>query len=89
MEWDYPWLRISLLFILWLVCCSEQVIAGLDRAVATMLKGEISQITVKPEYGFGTDLVESAGTNVSAHSTLVYEVELVDFTKVMTKLSRR
>lgn len=54
-----------------------------------MLKGEISQITVKPEYGFGTDLVESAGTNVSAHSTLVYEVELVDFTKVMTKLSRR
>lgn len=54
-----------------------------------MLKGEISQITVKPEYGFGTDLVESAGTNVSAHSTLVYEVELVDFTKVMTKLSRQ
>ncbi|ONK60180.1 uncharacterized protein A4U43_C08F15240 [Asparagus officinalis] len=59
----------------------EEVIAGLDRAVATMLKGEISQIMVKREYGFMNDHVDRIGINVPAYSTLVYEVELVDFTK--------
>jgi len=52
-----------------------------------MLKGEISQVTVKPEYGFGSNPVERSGNTVPAHSTLIYEVELVDFTKVMLKPS--
>nr|XP_019709874.1 peptidyl-prolyl cis-trans isomerase FKBP62 isoform X2 [Elaeis guineensis] len=59
----------------------EQVIAGLDSAVATMLKGEFSQVTVKPEYGFGNDEVKLAVTTVPPCSTLIYEVELVDFIK--------
>lgn len=62
---------------------AEQVIAGLDCAVATMLKGEFSQVTVRPEYGFGNDEIKLAVTTVPPWSTLIYEVELVDFIKVM------
>ncbi|KAG1341813.1 peptidyl-prolyl cis-trans isomerase FKBP62 [Cocos nucifera] len=59
----------------------EQVIVGLDCAVATMLKGEFSQVTIRPEYGFGNEEVKLAVTTVPPCSTLIYEVELVDFTK--------
>lgn len=59
----------------------EQATAGLDRSVATMLKGEFSQVTVKPEYGFGNDEVKLAFATVPPCSTLIYEVELVDFVK--------
>ncbi|XP_072973113.1 peptidyl-prolyl cis-trans isomerase FKBP62-like isoform X2 [Typha angustifolia] len=59
----------------------EQVISGLDRAVATMLKGEYSQVTVKPEYGFGNDVVIRDSVTIPACSTLMYEVELLDFTE--------
>ncbi|KAH0468535.1 hypothetical protein IEQ34_003568 [Dendrobium chrysotoxum] len=58
----------------------EQVISGLDRAVATMLRGELSQVTIKPEYGFRNE-VKQGDMLVPAGSTLLYEVELVDFTK--------
>ncbi|KAJ6822804.1 70 kDa peptidyl-prolyl isomerase-like [Iris pallida] len=59
----------------------EQVISGLDQAVATMLKGEFSRVTIKPDYGFGNDDTKRDMITVPAHSTLIYEVELVDFTK--------
>ncbi|CAL9107379.1 unnamed protein product [Musa textilis] len=58
----------------------EQVIAGLDRAVSTMLKGELSELTIEPEYGFGNDEAKRDVTIIPSSSTLIY-VELLDFTK--------
>ncbi|XP_058069735.1 peptidyl-prolyl cis-trans isomerase FKBP65-like isoform X3 [Magnolia sinica] len=57
----------------------EQVTSGLDRAAATMKKGEVSILTVKPEYGFGNIKVERDLAIVPANSTLIYQVEMVDF----------
>ncbi|WOL03081.1 70 kDa peptidyl-prolyl isomerase-like isoform X1 [Canna indica] len=59
----------------------EQVIAGLDCAVATMLKGELSEVTIEPEYGFGNDEVKRDLITIPSSSTLIYTVELIDFTK--------
>ncbi|MCL7044995.1 hypothetical protein MKW94_009236, partial [Papaver nudicaule] len=59
----------------------EQVIAGLDLAAATMKKGELSIVTVKPEYGFGNIEVKKDLAVVPPCSTVIYEVEMVDFTK--------
>ncbi|XP_020083595.1 peptidyl-prolyl cis-trans isomerase FKBP62-like isoform X2 [Ananas comosus] len=59
----------------------EQVTAGLDRAVATMLKGELSQVTVEPEYAFGNNEIKRDNITIPGCTTLMYEVELVDFTK--------
>ena len=33
---------------------TEQVIKGLDRAVLTMKKGEVSLLSIAPEYAFGS-----------------------------------
>ncbi|KAG2535511.1 hypothetical protein PVAP13_9NG119600 [Panicum virgatum] len=59
----------------------EQVTVGLDRAVATMVKGELAEVTVKFEYGFGSTEVQRQLITVPSCSTLIYEVELIDFTK--------
>ncbi|XP_065050922.1 peptidyl-prolyl cis-trans isomerase FKBP65 isoform X3 [Musa acuminata AAA Group] len=59
----------------------EQVIAGLDRAVSTMLKGELSELTIEPEYAFGNDKAKRDVTIIPSSSTLIYVVELLDFTK--------
>ncbi|KAJ6709695.1 PEPTIDYLPROLYL ISOMERASE [Salix koriyanagi] len=59
----------------------EQVIAGLDRAVATMKKGERAILTVKPEYGFGNIETKRDLAIVPPSSILVYEVEMLDFIK--------
>ncbi|RLN16059.1 peptidyl-prolyl cis-trans isomerase FKBP62-like [Panicum miliaceum] len=59
----------------------EQVTVGLDRAVATMVKGELAEVTVKFEYGFGNTEVQRQSITVPSCSTLIYEVELIDFTK--------
>ncbi|XP_022678604.1 peptidyl-prolyl cis-trans isomerase FKBP62 isoform X2 [Setaria italica] len=59
----------------------EQVTIGLDRAVATMVKGELAEVIVKSEYGFGNTEVQRQSITVLSCSTLIYEVELVDFTK--------
>ncbi|KAJ8641324.1 hypothetical protein MRB53_018018 [Persea americana] len=59
----------------------EQVIAGLDLAVATMKKGELSIMTIKPDYGFGGIEVKHDLAIVPAYSTVIYEVEMVDFTQ--------
>ncbi|THU68485.1 hypothetical protein C4D60_Mb08t04380 [Musa balbisiana] len=59
----------------------EQVIAGLDRAVSTMLKGELSELTIEPEYAFGNDEAKRDVTIIPSSSTLIYVVELLDFTK--------
>lgn len=62
----------------------EQVIAGLDRAVATMKKGEYAILTVKPEYGFGNVETKRDLAIVPPSSILVYEVEMLDFIKEKT-----
>lgn len=62
----------------------EQVIAGLDRAVATMKKGEYAILTVKPEYGFGNIETKRDLAIVPPSSILVYEVEMLDFIKEKT-----
>jgi len=66
---------------------AEQVTIGLDRAVATMVKGELAEVIVKSEYGFGNTEVQRQSITVLSCSTLIYEVELVDFTKVLASLS--
>lgn len=64
----------------------EQVIKGLDRAVATMRKGERSIVTVKPDFGYGGVEVQTALAKIPPSSTLTYEVEMVDFTKVTHRI---
>eukprot|EP00268_Persea_americana_P011952 TRINITY_DN15002_c0_g1_i13.p1 TRINITY_DN15002_c0_g1~~TRINITY_DN15002_c0_g1_i13.p1 ORF type:complete len:550 (-),score=136.37 TRINITY_DN15002_c0_g1_i13:354-2003(-) len=60
----------------------EQVINGLDLAVSTMKQGEVAQIIINHEYGFGSKKTVTDLAVVPPLSTLYYEVELVAFTKV-------
>lgn len=57
------------------------VIAGLDLGVAKMKKGEKALITISSDYGFGAEETKRDMAVVPPHSTLVYEVELVSFSK--------
>lgn len=59
----------------------EQVIAGLDRAVATMKKGEMAILTISHEYGYGSKEVMCGLAVIPPFSTLVYEVEVINFEK--------
>ncbi|KAF9614383.1 hypothetical protein IFM89_018282 [Coptis chinensis] len=60
----------------------EQVIEGLDRAVATMKRREAAIVIISHEYGFGDSKTEAKSTVIPARSTLYYEVEMLGFTKV-------
>ncbi|GAB4852375.1 hypothetical protein Ancab_016567 [Ancistrocladus abbreviatus] len=53
----------------------------LDRAAATMKKGEQAVLTVSPDYGFGYIEVHRDLATVPPSSNLVYEVEMLDFVK--------
>ncbi|VFQ75155.1 unnamed protein product [Cuscuta campestris] len=46
-----------------------------------MKKGEHAIVTVKPEYGFGSNAVKCDLTTVPPCSTLIYEVEMLEFTR--------
>ncbi|KAK7376981.1 hypothetical protein VNO80_02401 [Phaseolus coccineus] len=59
----------------------EQVIAGLDRAVATMKKGERAIISIHPEYAFGNVEVRQDLAIVPSGSNVVYDVEMMNFIK--------
>ncbi|KAK8588461.1 hypothetical protein V6N13_087384 [Hibiscus sabdariffa] len=59
----------------------EQVIDGLDKAVMTMKKGEIAQLTIAPEYAFGSSESKQELAVVPPNSTVYYEVEMVSFIK--------
>ncbi|XP_071925161.1 70 kDa peptidyl-prolyl isomerase-like isoform X3 [Coffea arabica] len=65
----------------------EQVIAGLDRAVMTMKKGEHGLLTIKPEYGFGNAEVKQDLAIIPPISTILYEVEILDFIKALDFVS--
>lgn len=60
------------------------MIAGLDRAVSTMKKHELSLITISPEYGFGNTEVKMEFSLVQPSSTILYEVEMLDFIRVIS-----
>lgn len=64
----------------------EQVIAGLDRAVATMKKGELAILTIHPDFGFGSVEVRRDLAVVPPCSNVFFEVEMLDFIRVMTIL---
>eukprot|EP00262_Sarcandra_glabra_P003861 TRINITY_DN1468_c1_g1_i2.p1 TRINITY_DN1468_c1_g1~~TRINITY_DN1468_c1_g1_i2.p1 ORF type:complete len:535 (-),score=113.95 TRINITY_DN1468_c1_g1_i2:167-1771(-) len=62
-------------------CFEEQVLEGLDRAIMTMKKGETALVRFSSDVGL--DSVESCRVlaAVPANTILLYEVELIDFTK--------
>lgn len=66
----------------------EQVIAGLDRAAATMRKGERAVLTIDPDYGFGSVEVRRELAVVPPCSKVIYEVEMLDCKRVMVNLMR-
>ncbi|XP_076951591.1 70 kDa peptidyl-prolyl isomerase-like [Bidens hawaiensis] len=59
----------------------EQVIDGLDRCVKTMKKGEVSMLTIHPDYAFGLTESHQDFATVPANCTVYYDVELVSFEK--------
>lgn len=65
---------------------AEQITEGLDRAVMTMRKGEIAVVTICSDYGFRNAECHSALGMVPENETLLYEVELISFTKVCYSL---
>lgn len=52
-----------------------EVIKGWDQGIGQLKKGQKAQITCPPDYAYGS---RSMG-NIPANSTLVFEVELVDW----------
>ncbi|KAK4434339.1 peptidyl-prolyl isomerase [Sesamum alatum] len=59
----------------------EQTIVGLDRAVSTMKKNEYALVTISPEYGFGSTEIKRDLAVVPPSSTILYEVEMLDFVR--------
>ncbi|XP_061917202.1 peptidyl-prolyl cis-trans isomerase FKBP4 [Entelurus aequoreus] len=53
-----------------------QVIKAWDIGVATMKKGELCQLTCKPEYAYG---VAGSPPKIPPNATLVFEMELLEF----------
>lgn len=64
------------------------MIAGLDRAAATMKKGERAILTIHPDYGFGSVEVRRDMAVIPPCSNVIYEVEMLDCIKVMIILIR-
>lgn len=58
------------------------MITGLDRAVATMKKGERAIISIHPDYAFGNVEARKDLAIVPPGSKVVYDIEMIDFIKV-------
>ncbi|KAI8494994.1 PREDICTED: peptidyl-prolyl cis-trans isomerase FKBP4-like [Branchiostoma belcheri] len=53
-----------------------QVIKGWDLGVATMKRGELAQLTCRPQYAYGK---RGSPPKIPEDATLIFEVELLDF----------
>jgi FKBP-type peptidyl-prolyl cis-trans isomerase len=53
-----------------------QVIKGWDEGIALLKKGSLAKLVVSSELGYGS---RGAGNIIPPDSTLIFEVELVDF----------
>jgi FK506-binding protein 4/5 len=53
-----------------------KVIKGWDKAVATMRKGEIAKVILKPDYAYGK---EGKPPTIPENATLVFEIELLSW----------
>eukprot|EP00958_Prasinococcus_capsulatus_P003881 scaffold356_cov363-Prasinococcus_capsulatus_cf.AAC.3 len=60
----------------------DMVVPGLDLAVLDMRKGEVAEIKIQPQMGFGGQEQALALGHVPTNSVLVYMLELVDFVRV-------
>lgn len=58
-------------------CVADQIIEGLDRAIMTMRKGEEARVRICSDYFHGCK------EKTTELSPLIYEVKLLDFTKVL------
>lgn len=63
------------------------MITGLDRAVATMKKGEKAIVSIHPDYAFGNVELRQNLVIVPPGSKVVYDIEMIDFIKVKRKKS--
>ena len=55
-----------------------QVIRGWDEGICSLTKGQKAVITCPPEYAYGA---QGAGDVIPPNATLIFEVEVVDFTE--------
>ena len=53
-----------------------EVIRGWDEGICQLKKGQKAVLTCPPHYAYGSD---SPSTRIPPNSTLVFEVEVVDF----------
>lgn len=53
-----------------------QVIKGWDQSVATMTRGELVEVFLAPEYGYGAT---GAGSDIPPNATLKFEIELLSW----------
>merc|ERR1711907_219436 len=53
-----------------------QVITGWDEAIKNMSKGEKAKVTISPDLAYGA---AGAGDVIPPNSTLIFEIELLDF----------
>jgi FKBP-type peptidyl-prolyl cis-trans isomerase len=60
---------------------NQGIIEGVELAVEKMKQGEQAEITVEPKYGYGSEGSEEFG--IPPNATLTYEIELIEFTKVI------
>jgi len=64
-----------------LIIGEENMTQGLEKGLCSMKKGEVSQITVSPMYGFGESGFSRDGIQVPPNTNITYQIELVSFEK--------
>ncbi len=62
---------------------AEEVVEGLDQALLKMKEGEEAEISIAPQYGFGSEGCSSMEAPVPPDATLLYTVELLSIQKVL------
>ena len=55
-----------------------QVIQGWDKGLIGMRKGEVRELTIAPELGYGS---RGSGADIPPNATLIFKVEIVDIVK--------